>query len=302
MNTMALKFRHAVATVPVCLLACAAMAIAEANTVQLDGLTATMHVQRFETEGDTLRVVEHIVVRNDTRPERMLTSDRPIEMQLPPEARVESGIVQAAGAQPLPITAVPVDRNGRYQFPLVALPPGETRFAIVYRLPYDGKLEMAPKFLYPVKQFAVVVPESMKFATETVGIFRPMLGKTGATIQVTGEVKPGQPLTFRVSGRGTLTDTRLLGGREQAPSSPSMQENDGWLFLGAFALVVASAAAGIVRHRRKQSGLLSQRRPLETSGQRTQALGAGRRGGNRKPDRKRGGRSTTIKAVARTGG
>ncbi len=173
---------------------------------QLDGVAAVLGVQRFQTEGETLQVVEQIIVRNDSQPPHTLMTGRPFRMQLSPDAQVESGIVQAAGGQQLTSKPTPGEQKGQYDFAFSPLRPGETRFAVLYRLPYRGEAIIEPNVLYPLTQFAVVLPKSMMFEAKTPGVFQPMPRKTGTNVQLTAAVKPGQPLAFRVSGNGTLAE------------------------------------------------------------------------------------------------
>lgn len=67
---------------------------------KLEGLTAIMDVQRFEATNEILEVKQLIIVRNESVPPRTLMSDRPFEIQLPPEAQVVSGLVQIEEGQP----------------------------------------------------------------------------------------------------------------------------------------------------------------------------------------------------------
>ena len=180
---------------------------------KLDGITGTLDVQRFQATGDTLQVIEQIAVRNASNPPRTLMKDRSFEIQLPPEAQVDSAMAQPAGGQPLTTMPTPGEQKGRYyiSFPLR---PGYTRFQFVYRLPYRGEAVIEPRILYPLEQFVVALPKSMKFEAKTAGIFQPTPAKTGDNVQMTAAVKPGQPLAFRVSGTGTLAE--LQGGQQEA--------------------------------------------------------------------------------------
>ncbi len=234
-----------------------------------EGVTVVVGVQRLETEGDMLRVVEQIVVRNASDPPRTLTNEHPLEMQLPPEAQVVAGMVQAAGSPPVRRKPAPGEQKGRYYFPFT-LPTGETRFAVVYRLPYSGEALIEPRILYPLAQFAVVLPKSMNFEAQTPGIFEARKVKTWADVRVTPAVKPGQRLAFRVSGTGTLAEAqdeqqRAQGGQmarpEGDPSAPASSSrplyNDRWFFLGGFAIVLTAGVAGFLKHKRKQPRRLS---------------------------------------------
>lgn len=239
---------------------------------KLDGVTATLDVQRLQTAGDTLQVIEEIALRNASDPPRTLVNDRPFEIQLPPEAQVVSGRVQTSGGQPVMRKPTPGDQNGRYYFPFPLL-PGDSRFSVAYLLPYRGEAAFEPKILYPLENYIVVLPRSMKFEAKKAGMFQPMPGKTGSNVQEMAAVKPGEPLAFRVSGTGTLAN--LQGGQEQAQGRqaarssgglgapakpPAPLHNLGWFLLGGLSVVLAASVAGFRAHKRKQ-GLSEVGRP-----------------------------------------
>ncbi len=232
---------------------------------KLDGVSATQHVQRLQTEGDTLQAVEEIAVRNASNPPRTLMNDRPLEIQLPPGAEVLTGRVQLGGGRPLTRKPSPGDRTGHYYFPF-PLYPGDTRFAVAYLLPYRGEAVIEPKILYPLKQFRVELPKSMQFEAKTPGMFEPMPGQTGTNVQVAAAVTPGQSLAFRVSGTGTVAGG-LQSGQRQARSGIEVRTGPAvgaatesreplhsyrWFVLGGLGLVLAAGAAGFLGQRRRR--------------------------------------------------
>ncbi|MDP2997124.1 MAG: hypothetical protein Q8N47_06525 [Bryobacterales bacterium] len=238
---------------------------------KLDGVIAAEHKQSLQTEGDTLQVIEEIVVRNASHPPRTLMNDRPFEIQLPPEAEVIAGKVQIGGAQPLTRKPAPGGQKGQYYFPF-PLRPGYTRFGVAYRMPYRGEAVMEPKILYPLERVVVVLPKSMKFEAENRGMFQPGPEKTSANVQVALAVNPRQSLAFRVSGTGTLVAAK--GGQQQARGSqaartggsmgtPAESRNSvrsvRWFFLGGLALVLTAGVAGLLAHKRKQPHRLAAR-------------------------------------------
>jgi hypothetical protein len=180
---------------------------------KLAGISAVMDVQRFEATDDTLEIKQLVTMRNNSRPPRTLLNDRPFEIQLPPNAKVQSGLVQFEDGQPLKQSPLPDEQKGQYHF-VFPLRPGDTRFAVVYRLPYTGEALMEPQFRGALEQFVVMLPKSMKFEPKTAGIFQRKSNVTLDHVEATGLVKPGQTLAFRISGTGVLEE--LQGTREQA--------------------------------------------------------------------------------------
>jgi hypothetical protein len=232
----------------------------------LSGVTAIWDMQRLQAMGGKLQVIEEIAVHNASDPPRTLVNDRPFEIQLPAGAEVVAGKVQVADGQPVVRTPSPSGENGRFYF-LSPLLPGETRFAIAYRLPYRGQAMIEPETLYPLAQLLVVLPETMKFEPKSPGVFQPMPGRPGANVYGTTARKQGQPLAFRVSGLGTLPqsaggpqatqgDGTARAGNPPASSTrlPEPRHNDRWFFLGGSVVVLAGVAAGLRAHKRKQPG------------------------------------------------
>ena len=219
---------------------------------KVDGVSATLDVQRLQTAGDRLQVVEEIAVRNGSQPPRTMIG-RPLEIQLPPEAEVVAGRVGTGVGQPIKGNPRPGDQKGRYYFPF-ALPPGETRFAVAYLLPYKGEALIEPQVLYPLENFRVVLPKSMKFEAKTAGMFRSRPGAADANVKEMVALKSDRPPAFRVSGTGSLAPPR------SGEAKPGPPQDSRWIVLGGLAVVAMAGLAGFLRHRRKQ------RLPVPASG------------------------------------
>jgi len=180
---------------------------------QLEGVSAIMDVQRLEATSDHLEVKQLITVRNDSQPPRTLMNDRPFEIRLPPEAQVQSGLVQVEDGQPLKQKPIPDEQKGQYYF-VSPIRPGDTRFAVVYRLPYSGDALIEPKIRNPLEKFVIMLPKSMTFQPKAAGIFAAMPGTTPDNVQGTAPLRPDQIVAFRVFGTGSLQE--LEGRRQEA--------------------------------------------------------------------------------------
>jgi hypothetical protein len=183
---------------------------------QVEGVNAIMDVQRFEATSDQLEVKQLITVSNDSRPPRTLMNDRPFEIQLPPEAHLQSGMVQVEDDQPLKQHPVPGDHKGQYYFAF-PIRPGDTRFAVIYRLPYSGEALIEPKIRNPLEKFVVMLPKSMTFQPSTAGVFEAMPETTPDNVQGTAPLQLDKVVSFRISGTGTLQE--LEGRRQEAQSN-----------------------------------------------------------------------------------
>jgi hypothetical protein len=102
----------------------------------LEGISAVMDVQRFEATEDTLEIKQLVTMRNQSKPPRTLVNDRPFEIQLPRGSRVVSGMIQIETGQPLKQKPIRGEQEGQYYFSPIR--PGDTRFGVIYRIPYSG--------------------------------------------------------------------------------------------------------------------------------------------------------------------
>jgi hypothetical protein len=120
-------------------------------------------------------------------------------------------------------------------------------------------------------------PKSMKFEAKKASAYSPMSDETGAGIQVASDVKPGDDLTFRLSGTGAIADAgqggqgappdqggAQMGGGAQPPQAgqvgrpggglgppieaPDPLERYRWVILGV--IVVAMLGAALIVSRR----------------------------------------------------
>lgn len=175
-------------------------------------VTAVMDVERFEATGDQLEVKELVTMRNRSNPPRTLLKDRSFEFQLPPDAKVQYGLLQFEDGQPLKQDPIPGDHPGQYYFAF-PMRPGDTRFAVVYRVPYDGQAMIQPAIRNASERFVVMMPSSMRFEPSDPRMFQPMEEAIPDNMQGTGPVALNQNVSFRISGAGMLAE---LAGRRQS--------------------------------------------------------------------------------------
>jgi hypothetical protein len=231
---------------------------------QVERVTAILDMQRIQAQGDTLQVIEEIALDNGSKPPRTLVTERPFEIQLPPEAVIVASAVQTAGGQAVQSTPAQGGKKGRYYFAFPLL-PGVTRYALAYQLPYRGKAVIAPKIFYPLAQFAVVLPKTMQFEAKPAGRFHAIAANSERNVQMMAAIDPAQPLEFVISGRGILPKTageyRLAqAGATAFPGGLPTRNawpNERWLILGGSLFTLASAAAGFLVYKRKRSKAVS---------------------------------------------
>jgi len=172
---------------------------------KVTGVSSEADVLRLQTDasGKSLDVVENFFVKNDSNPPLTQFSDKPFEFYLPAGAIVQGSAALAPGGMPVQATPTPLSEPNHYTF-LFPIRPGETRFQISYRLPYDGSLKFAPRVMMPTDTVAIMMPKAMTFKAGPSTGYTPVTEETTAQTYVARSVQPSQPLDFTVSGTGQM--------------------------------------------------------------------------------------------------
>ena len=174
---------------------------------QVENVTLAQEVMQVQTDpsGNTLRVVEHYMVKNQSSPAKTLFNEHPFEFYLPEGARVDGATAQAPGGMGVSSPVVPTGEPNRYTM-IFPIRPGDTEFNIWYQIPYTGKLTVAPRPVMPIAEFGVMLPATMQFepgtATPWQAVTEELPGHSKA--YVAGNVQPSQPVQFTLTGKGEL--------------------------------------------------------------------------------------------------
>jgi hypothetical protein len=242
---------------------------------KLESISVTADVMRFQAEASQLQGIRLFAVNNTSDPPRTQMNDQNFEFYLPEGAVIDESMAKTAGGQAVNSAPVPQKEKNRYAF-VFPLRPGETQFQIGFHLPYSGELTVDPKALYPAKHFVVMLPKTMQFAAGTGASFQSMGDpqQPDTLVQVISNPEVGQPLSFKISGTGSLTAASSgSGGGEQTAGPPGGEQTAGrdsrpggglgppidapdpldkyrWKILGGFALVLAAGAFYIYIARR----------------------------------------------------
>jgi hypothetical protein len=239
---------------------------------KLDGLSQTVEVDRYQTDGKQLQGITLYAIRNQSQPPRTLADDkRTFEIVLPDGAEVESAQAKGPGGQPIAVELSPGSQKNHYAFNY-PLRPGETQFQVSYHMPYGGEASISPKPLADVQHFVVMTPKGMTFTPKNPQQFQSMPDETGAGIMVVTNVKPGQDLGFRIAGAGIFqaegqqgaqrggeagggamgglqaaaSDNRPGGGLGAPVDAPDPLHEYRAIILGAFALVLVMGGAYVI--------------------------------------------------------
>ncbi len=214
-------------------------------TVNVDVFTAAAKVEGVVSEaevlhvqsdpgGNALTVVASFFLKNTSSPPMTQFSERAFEFYLPPGAVVEGSVALGPGRMSMPVKSPPVPLGDADHYALIfPIRPcvgdaaqeqgcGETRFQVSYRLPYSGKLVLAPKVAMPTDTVAVMLPKSMTFHPEAGVQYTQATDELNAQAFVARNVQPSQPLGFTVAGTGQLPrDTQAQGDAAQQGSAPA---------------------------------------------------------------------------------
>ncbi len=170
---------------------------------KVEPLNQTVEVDRYQSDGKQLQGVALFAIQNASNPPRTMDSDKTFEFVLPAGATLDSGDAKGPGGQPIQSPANETGQKNTYAF-AYPLKPGETQFQIAYHMPYSGEASFSPKPLANVQHFVVMLPKGMSFAPKNAQAFQNMPDKSGSTIMVATDVKPGQDLSFRIAGTGVF--------------------------------------------------------------------------------------------------
>jgi hypothetical protein len=197
-------------------------------TNKVQGVTVTADVLRFQAQGNELQGVRLFAVNNKSNPPRTQMNDKSFEFYLPEGASVDSGEAQTAGGQPLNLAPVPQDEKNRYAFTF-PLRPGETTFQVTFHMQYPGELSVDPKLLYPAQHFVVMLPKTIQFAGAQGAAYKNMQNPKdpNANVEVASNTQVGDPLGFKISGTGILTDPEGGGDAEAGPGTQGRDARPG---------------------------------------------------------------------------
>ncbi len=237
---------------------------------KLNEISVTADVMRFQADSGQIQGVRIFAVDNTSNPPRTQMNDQNFEFYLPDGAQIDTGLAKTANGQPINSAPVPQKEKNRYAF-IFPLRPGETQFQVVYHMAYTGQLSVDPRPLYPTQHFVVMVPKAMTFDPGSSKGFQAMQDpqQSDAVVQVASNTQVGQPLAFKVSGSGTLTegsggqgsaeggggqpagrDSRPGGGLGPPIDAPDPLEKYRWWILGGFAAVLGAGGLYIATRSR----------------------------------------------------
>jgi hypothetical protein len=179
---------------------------------RVQGIVGTIEIVRIGSTGSSLHVSDMIEITNGSSPPLTQSGDRAFEVYLPANAKIDSVLAAyspagrgvGSGKTAAFISTAPVPgESGHYtvNFPLR---PGATKFAFNYDLPYDGNAAFHPRSMYPLQQFAVMIPPTMRFRSRSPAFTVLRTGNDRYQVEAANLVRAGAGPQFEISGVGTL--------------------------------------------------------------------------------------------------
>jgi hypothetical protein len=219
-------------------------------------------------------VDERYYVHNTGTPPTTQWSKKSFEIVLPADAVINDAGAQRPGGLPTSLKMDPDGPKGHYSFNFPIQPDDgekDTMFQISYGLPYSGgKYDLKSLVSLPADNLAVLMPKSMSFVAGGGASFKAVQEDPGVQTYLLKNAMPGKPVEFTVSGTGSMPrEAQTGGGGPQADSgggadasatpntpgggigtpinTPDPLSKYKWWILGGLALLLAAAAAFLLR-------------------------------------------------------
>jgi len=197
---------------------------------KLNSIEVVADIMRFQAAQGQMQVERTFAVQNNSKPPRTQMNEHNLEFYVPDGAKIQEAQAMTAGGQPVNSAPVPEGDNAKNRYAFIfPLRPGETRFNVVYSLPYTGSINIDPKSVYSLEHFVAIVPKAMEFTAAPGATYQvaPLPGQSDAVVQVASNTQVGQPMAFKLSGEGTLAAPSDENGQSgQASSGQASVQND----------------------------------------------------------------------------
>jgi hypothetical protein len=247
---------------------------------KLQGVSIEADVIEIESDNGQLQVNERYFVHNTSSPPLTQWSAHSFEVTLPAEAVVDGAEAQRPSGLPTSVKLDPYGSKGRYSFNFPIQPDNgdkDTLFQLSYHLPYSsGKFTFRSQLSLPADNLAVLLPKSMTFTAGAGTDFKSVQEDPGIQTLLVKNVTPGKVIEFTVSGNGSMPrENQGAAAGQQSGSGMGEQDNGGqssgapgnqpgggignpintpdplskykWWILGGLALLLATAAAFLLR-------------------------------------------------------
>jgi|GEM_PF-162345 hypothetical protein len=198
---------------------------------KVEGIEIVADIMRFQAGNGNMQVDRTFAVQNNSKPPRTQMNEHNLEFYVPEGAKITEGQAMTAGGQPVKSDPVPEGSNtNKYSF-LFPLRPGETRFSVIYTMPYTGSINIDPKSAYPLEHFVAIAPKAMQFVPAKDGVYKvaPFPGQPDANVEVASNTQTGTSMAFKLTGEGELAPPVDENGQSSQGSSAQTSRPGGGL-------------------------------------------------------------------------
>jgi hypothetical protein len=236
---------------------------------KLDGINVVADLMYVQAGQGRLGITRVFAIDNASSPPRTEMNDHPFEFYVPAGAEIDEAQAQTAGGEPVNVAPAPQAQKNRYAFEF-PLRPGQTQFQVSYHLPYSGKATIDPRLIYPLQHLVVIRPKSISFTAQQTGMYedKQAPNQPDAMAEIASNAKPGQKLSFDISGEGMLqnqqqdaansgsaADTRPGGGLGAPIEAPDPLDRYRSYLLGGFGVILVIGAIYMVKRSRSASAV-----------------------------------------------
>lgn len=234
---------------------------------KVDGVSIDADMYLIEAASGILRVHERYLIRNTSLPPRAQFSSNTFEIVLPSGAELDTASATRPGGLGTNTRLVPLSQKGHYTFNVPIQPDKgekETLFEVMYHLAYNGKFTFSPQLMMPADNLVVYAAKGIDFKSGSGANFETRQEDPRVDTWVAKNIKPGQQVSFTISGEGQMPAQSASGNR------PSMGDEAGngpgggigapigtpdpltkykWWILSVLAILLVAAAAFLLRRK-----------------------------------------------------
>jgi len=233
-------------------------------------------VLEIETDNGQLKVTERYFVHNNSSPPRtQYNAAHGFEIVLPADAVVDGTAARRPTGLPTSTSLKPAGAKGHFMFDFPIQPDEgdkDTLFQLNYHVPYaSGKYTFKPQVQLASDNVAVLIPKSITFTPGSGANFQSVPQDPSIQTYLAKNVTPGKALEFTISGNGSMpreaqgapagqpgpqsgsdsaapgTPSTPGGGIGEPINTPDPLSKYKWWILGGLALLLAAAAAFLLR-------------------------------------------------------
>ncbi len=184
---------------------------------QVEGIFEDARVFRVQATQKQLEVSVSYALRNESQPPRTKWNTETFTVDLPQGAQLVDATATGPGGMPLATSPTPTGKKNGYalEFPIR---PGQTRFQVLYNLPYSGSYEFNFAPDSQLSELGILLPKSMQF-TGLSRSFSQDADEAGMAVFYVKNVPAHEQVRFSVAGEGMAP--REAQGEEATQSAPA---------------------------------------------------------------------------------